>query len=143
MDIKPDLTIIIQLVIVLTLMVALSNILFKPIVRISLARREWIEAAEKKSRELQQRTEKLMDQYREAMTSAQAQGASIREEIRKTNVSREMEILKKAMDEANGFLGEMRSKIDEESRTAQGKLRLNAQEISQEIVEKILGRAIQ
>ncbi|HSR10975.1 MAG TPA: ATP synthase F0 subunit B [Thermodesulfobacteriota bacterium] len=143
MDIKPDYTLIIQLVVVLSLMVALSNILFKPFIRVSMERRDWIEGADRKARELKERTEKVIEQYRRAMASAQAEGAGIREEIRKASLAKEMEILKKAMDEANGFLGEMRGRIDEESRAARERLRVNSQSLSREIVERILGRAIQ
>lgn len=141
--IELNFTVIFQLAIVLTLMVALSNIVFKPFLEVSQERRDWVEGAERKARELQQRTEELMEQYRDAMASAQAQGANIREEIRRESLAREMEILQKAMEEANRFLGEMKAKIQEESQMARASLRLHAQNLSREIAEKILGRTLQ
>ena len=135
-------TLIFQLVIVLILIVALGNMVFKPFLRILQERRNWVEGAERKARELQQRTQELMEQYREAMAAAQAQGSSIREEIRKESLAKEMEILQKAMEETNQFLGRMRTQIQDEGQTARASLRLQAQDLSQEIAEKILGRAI-
>ena len=136
-------TVIFQLAIVLILMVALSNILFKPFLGVLQGRRDWVERAESKARELQQRMEELMEKYRDTMSTAQTQGANIRESVRKESLAKEMEILQKAMEEANRFLGEIKAKIQEESQIARASLRLQAQNLSREITQKILGRAIQ
>ncbi len=136
-------TVIFQLAIVLILMVALSNLVFKPFLRVVQERKDWIEGAEKKARELQQRSEELMERYQDSMSAAQAQGASIREGIRKEGLSKETDILQKAMEEANQFLEEMKGKIQEESQNARAGLRLQAQTLSREIAEKMLGRSIQ
>jgi F-type H+-transporting ATPase subunit b len=136
-------TVIFQLAIVLILMVALSNLVFKPFLRVVQERKDWIEGAEKKARELRQRSEELMERYQDSMSAAQAQGASIREEVRKEGLSREAEILQKAMEEANQFLEEMKGKIQEESENARAGLRLQAQTLSREMAGKMLGRTIQ
>lgn len=136
-------TVIFQLAIVLILMVALSSLVFKPFLRVVEERKDWIEGAEKKARALQQRSEELMERYRDSMSAAQAQGASIREEIRKEGLTQETEILQKAMEEANQFLEGMKGKIREESRAARASLRLQARNLSRELAEKMLGRSIQ
>ncbi len=141
--IELNFTVIFQLAIVLILMVALSGFVFKPFLRVLQERRDWLEGAEKKARELQQRTEELMEQHRDSMSAAQAQGASVREEIRKEGLAREAEILQKAQQEANRFLEEMKAKIQEESQTARAGLRLQARNLSGEIAAKMLGRSIQ
>ena len=140
--IELDRTVILQLAIVLFLMVILSTIVFKPFLKVLQERRDWVDGAEKKAKELQQRTEELTEKYRQAMAAAQAQGANIREEIRKESLAREMEILQRAMKGASGFLGEMKAKIQEETRVARGSLRLHAANLSREIAEKILGRGL-
>jgi F-type H+-transporting ATPase subunit b len=141
--IEVNFTVIFQLAILLVLMVALSKIVFKPFLRVLQARRDWVEGAEKKARELQQRAEELREQYRDSISAAQAQGATIRDEIRKEGLARETEILKKAMEEANRFLEGMKAKIQEEGQTARAGLRLHAQNLSREMAEKMLGRSIQ
>ena len=141
--IELNFTVIFQLAIVLILMVALSGMVFKPFLRVLQERRDWVEGAEKKARELQQRTEELMEQHRDSMGAAQAQGASVREEIRKEGLAREAEILQKAQQEANRFLEEMKAKIQEESQAARAGLRLQARNLSGEIAAKMLGRSIQ
>ena len=141
--IELNFTVIFQLAILLILMVALSKILFKPFLRVLQERRDWVEGAEKKARELQQRTEELGEQYRDSMSAAQAQGAAIRDEIRKEGLSKEAEILQKAMEEANRFLEGMKAKVREEGQAARAGLRLQAQNLSREMAEKMLGRSIQ
>jgi len=141
--IELNFTVIFQLAIVLILMVALSGMVFKPFLRVLQERRDWVEGAEKKARELQQRTEELMERHRDSMSAAQAQGASVREEIRKEGLAREAEILQKALGEANRFLEEMKARIQEESQTARAGLRLQARNLSREIAAKMLGRIIQ
>ncbi len=135
-------TIIIQLAVVLSLMVILSQVAFKPFLNLLQARKERMEGAEARARELELRAEKLIEQYREAISAAQAQGATIREELRKESLAKEMEILQKAMGEANQSIGEMQKEIAEETGLARAELRLQAQGLSREIAARILGRSL-
>ncbi len=81
--IELNLTLVIQLAIVLGLVVILSQVAFRPFLSILQERKDRVEKAEKRARELQQRTEDLVEHYREAISAAQAQGAASREEMRK------------------------------------------------------------
>ncbi|MBP1714601.1 MAG: F0F1-type synthase, beta subunit [Deltaproteobacteria bacterium] len=140
--IELNFTLIIQLVIVLSLMAILTQILFKPFLSVLQERRNRIEGAEKRAKDLQQQAEELIERYREAIASGQAQGAGIRDEIRKTSLAEETEILQKAMDEANRLIQEVKTRISEEARAARIDLRLQAHNLSREITEKILGRSV-
>jgi len=140
--IELNFTLIIQLVIVLSLMAILTQILFKPFLSVLQERRNRIEGAEKRAKDLQQQAEELIERYREAIASGQAQGAGIRDEIRKTSLAEETEILQKAMDEANRLIQEVKTRISEEARAARVDLRLQAHNLSREITEKILGRSV-
>ncbi|MGQ9694082.1 MAG: ATP synthase F0 subunit B [Thermodesulfobacteriota bacterium] len=137
-----NLTLIIQLVVVLILMVILSQVAFKPFLRLMYARREWMNDMEKKTKELKQRLEEMMEKYQEAMAGAQAQGTAIREEIRQESLQKEMEILQQARKEANILLQEMKAKIAQETEIAKGELQERAKELSRTIVEKVLGRSL-
>jgi len=141
--IELNFTLIVQLIIVLSLMGILTQILFKPFLSVLQERRNRIEGAEKKAKDLQQEAEELIERYREAIAAGQAQGAGIRDEIRKTGLAEETEILQKAMDQANRLIQEMKARIAEEARAARTDLRFQAQNLSREITEKILGRSVQ
>ncbi len=138
-----NLTLIIQLVIVLSLMGILTQIVFKPFMTILEERKNRIEDAEKKAKDLQQQADELIERYREAIAAAQAQGAGIRDEIRKISLAEEMSILQNAMDEANRVIQEVKKKIAQDAKAAQADLRYQAQNLSRAITEKILGRSVQ
>jgi F-type H+-transporting ATPase subunit b len=140
--IELNFTLIIQLVIVLSLMGILTRMVFKPFINVLQERKNRIEGTEQKAKDLQQQADELIERYREAITAAQAEGASIRDEIRKTSMIEEMAILEKAMGEANRLIQEVKGRITEESRTARVDLRFLAQNLSREITEKILGRSL-
>ena len=138
-----NLTMIIQLIIVLSLMGILSQILFKPFLGILQERKDRVKRAEERARDLQHRSEELMERYRESIAAAHAQGATIREKIRKESLAKEMEILQKDMEEANRLIQEMKMKINDEMETARSGLQSRAQNLSREIAERILGRSLQ
>jgi len=139
--IELNLTMIVQLAIVLSLMVILSQMVFKPFLGILQERKDQVKRAQERIRDLQDRSEELMERYREAIAAAHAQGATIREKIRKESLAKEMEILQKAMEEANRLIQEMRMKISREMEAARTGLQFQAQNLSREIAEKILGRS--
>ncbi len=139
--IELNLTMIVQLAIVLSLMVILSQMVFKPFLGILQERKDQVKRAQERIRDLQDRSEELMERYREAISAAHAQGATIREKIRKESLAKEMEILQKAMEEANRLIQEMRMKISREMEAARTGLQFQAQNLSREIAEKILGRS--
>lgn len=136
-------TLILQLVIVLGLMGILTQLVFNPFMTILAERKNRIEDAEKKAKDLQQQADELIERYREALAAAQAQGAGIRDEIRKISLSEEMAILQSAMEDANCVIQEIKKKIAEDAQAARADLRYQAQNLSRAITEKILGRSVQ
>jgi F-type H+-transporting ATPase subunit b len=138
-----NLTMIIQLFIVLSLVAILSQIVFKPFLAILQERKDRVKGAEERARDLQRRSEELMERYRESIAAAHAQGATIREKIRKESLAKEMEILQKAMEEANRLIQEIKMRITDEMETARAGLQSQAQNLSREIAERILGRSLQ
>jgi len=141
--IELNLTMIIQLFIVLSLVVILSQIVFKPFLGTLQERKDRVKRAEEKARDLQHRSEELMERYRESISAAHAQGATIREKIRKESLAKEMEILQKAMEEANRLIQEIKTRITDEMETARAGLQSQAQNLSREIAKKVLGRSLQ
>lgn len=140
--IELNFTMVIQLAIVLSLMVILTKIVFRPFLGILQERRDRVEGAQKRARELQKRTAELMERHREAIFEAQAQAETTREKIRQESLAQEMEILKKSVEEANRLIQEMKMKIDQETEMARDSLRIQAQNLSREIAEKVLGRGL-
>jgi len=137
-----NLTLIIQLFIVLSLVVILSQIVFKPFLATLQERKDRVKKAEEQARDLQHRAQELMERYRGSIAAAQAQGATIRDKIRKESLAREMEILQKATQEANRVILEIKARITDEVGAARSGLQSRAQNLSREIAERILGRSL-
>jgi len=137
-----NLTLIIQLFIVLSLVVILSQIVFKPFLATLQERKDRVKKAEEQSRDLQHRAQELMERYRESIAAAHAQGGTIRDKIRKESLAREMEILQKATEEANRMILEIKARITDEVGAARAGLQSRAQNLSREIAERILGRSL-
>jgi F-type H+-transporting ATPase subunit b len=138
--IEINLTLIIQLAIVLGLMVILSQVIFKPFLAILQERRDRVKEAERKAQSLQQQAEELIKHYRDGISAAQIQGAKIREEIHRESLAREAEALQKATEEANRLIQEVKKKIAGEMEAARVTLGGQAHNLSREIAERILGR---
>ncbi len=137
-----NLTLIIQLFIVLSLVVILSQIVFKPFLATLQERKDRVKKAEEQARDLQRRAQELMERYRESIAAAHAQGATIRDKIRKESLAREMEILQKATQEANRMILEIKARITDEVGAARSGLQSRAKNLSREIAERILGRSL-
>ncbi len=135
-----NLTMLVQLAILLALLIILSQVAFRPFLGLLQARKERLDSEEKQAGDLKERTRQMMDRYREAMAAAQAKGAGMREEIRKESMAQESSILQKAMQEAGQLMEKMKAKISQETDAAKSGLRVQAQNLSREIAEKILGR---
>ncbi len=135
-------TLIIQLAIVLGLMVILSHLAFRPFLKILQARQGHIEDAEQKAAELHRRAQELMENYRETMAAAQAQGTAIRDEIRKESLAAEAEILQKTTEDANQIIRDIQMKISAETQIARAEFQSKAQSLSREMAQKILGREL-
>jgi len=133
-------SLIIQLSIVLGLMVILSHLGFKPFLKVLQARKDYLHGAERRAEELQRRVQELMQHYQEEMAAAQAKGAAIREEIRRESLAMEAQILQKTMAAANQMVREIKNRIAAETEIARARLGEEAQNLSKEIAQKILGR---
>ena len=135
-------TVIIQLFIVLSLVVILSQIVFKPFLTMLQERKDRVKRAEEQAIDLQHRAEELMERYRDSIAAAHAQGATIRDRIRKESLAKEMEILQKAMEESNRMIQEIKARITDEMEAARVGLQSRAQNLSREIAGRILGRSL-
>jgi F-type H+-transporting ATPase subunit b len=135
-----NVTMLVQLAILLALLIVLSQVAFRPFLGLQQARKERLDSEEKQARDLKERSQQMMERYREAIAAAQAKGAAMREEMRKESMAQESTILQKAMQEAGQLMEKMKARISQETEAAKSGLRLQAQTLSREIAEKILGR---
>ncbi len=133
-------TMLVQLAMLLVLLIVLSQVAFRPFLGLLDARKERLNSEEQQARDLKDRTQQMMERYRETMAAAHSKGAAIREEMRKESMAQESSILQKAMQEGGQLMEKMKARISQETEAAKSGLRVQAQNLSREIAEKILGR---
>jgi F-type H+-transporting ATPase subunit b len=140
--IEINLTIVIQVLQFLILMFILNRLLFKPISQVMAERKAKINAWEEKTQNLQDsarvKLEKYENQLREERTQAQERQEQLTKELKK----KEEENLRTVSEEAAGLVASAQRVIVEETERLRLELRQQAVELSQILVEKVLGRKV-
>lgn len=138
--IEINLTIVIQVVQFLLLLFVLNRFLFKPTIDL-LGEREkkiakWEEGAKNCHESVQARLQSYENQILEAKLKAQEQQELMTEELKKEEDKK----LEAASEEALRIVSSTREKLQQEAEVLRLQLRERAEEMSQLVTEKVLGR---
>jgi len=135
-----NLTIVIQVVQFLLLLFILNRFLFRPTINLIEEREKkitrWKEETEKFHGSMQARLQSYEDQILKAKARAQEQQELMTEELKKEEDKK----LKAVSEEALHIVVSTREKLQEETEVLRGQLREQAEEMSQLVTEKVLGR---
>ena len=138
--IEINLTIVIQVVQFLLLLFFLNRFLFRPTINLIEEREKkittWKEETKNFHESMQARLQSYESQIVEAKVDAQAQQELVTEELQKEEDKK----LEAVSDEAVGTVASTREKMQEETELLRGQLREQAEEMSQLLAEKVLGR---
>ena len=135
-----NLTIVIQVVQFLLLLFILNRFLFRPTIN-QIEEREkkittWKEETKDFHESMQERLQSYENQIVEAKVDAQAQQELVTEELQKEEDKK----LEAVSEEAVRTVASTREKMQEETELLRGQLREQAEEMSQLLAEKVLGR---
>ena len=135
-----NLTIVIQVVQFLLLLFILNRFLFRPTINLIEEREQkittWKEESKNFHESMQARLQSYESQIVEAKVDAQAQQELVTEELQKEEDKK----LDAVSEEAVGIVVSTREKLQEETELLRGQLREQAEEMSQLVAEKVLGR---
>lgn len=138
--IEINLTIVIQVVQFLLLLFFLNRFLFRPTINLIEEREKkittWKEETKNFHESMQARLQSYESQIVEAKVDAQAQQELVTEELQKEEDKK----LEAVSEEAVGIVASTREKMQEETELLRGQLREQAEEMSQLLAEKVLGR---
>ena len=138
--IEINLTIVIQVVQFLLLLFFLNRFLFRPTINLIEEREKkittWKEETKNFHESMQARLQSYENQIVEAKVDAQAQQELVTEELQKEEDKK----LEAVSDEAVHTVASTREKLQEETELLRGQLREQAEEMSQLLAEKVLGR---
>ena len=138
--IEINLTIVIQVVQFLLLLFILNRFLFRPTINLIEEREQkittWKEETENFHESMQERLQSYENQILEAKAQAQEQQELVTVELQKEEDRK----LDAVSEEAVRIVASTREKLQEETELLRGQLREQAEEMSQLVAEKVLGR---
>ena len=138
--IEINLTIVIQVVQFLLLLFFLNRFLFRPTINLIEEREKkittWKEETRNFHESMQARLQSYESQIVEAKVDAQAQQELVTEELQKEEDKK----LDAVSEEAVRIVASTQEKLQQETELLRGQLREQAEEMSQLVAEKVLGR---
>lgn len=137
-----DLAFFIQIINFGILVLVLNLFLYKPLRAVLAKRREEIESSRERTGAVDQQVQEKVAQYEARLRDAKAEVGAKRAELVKEAQAEETTVLDKARAEAAASVASIRERIAKESADARTMLQQQAQVLSGDICEKILGRSL-
>jgi len=124
------------------LVLVLNIFLYKPIRKVLADRRQVVDGAREKAAAVDLEVQEKMALYEVRLRDAKAVAAERRAESIKQAQAEETSVLEKARAEATVSLGTIRDRVAKEAADARVLLKQQAELLSNDISEKILGRSL-
>lgn len=140
--IELNLSFFIQLINFGILVLVLNVFLYKPIRKVLADRRQVIDSACEKAVSVDAEVQAKMAQYEARLHAAKAEANASRAEAMKLAQAEESAVLEKARKQASESLASIREKVAKEAGEARELLKKQAEVLSGDICEKILGRSL-
>jgi F-type H+-transporting ATPase subunit b len=140
--IELNLSFVIQLINFGILVLVLNVFLYKPIRKVLADRRQVIDSAREKTESVDAEVQIKMNQYEARLQAAKTEAGARRAEALKLAQSEEAVVLEKARIQAADSLASIRGRVAREAGEARELLKKQAEALSGDICEKILGRSL-
>lgn len=137
-----DLAFAVQIVNFGLLVLVLNMLLFKPVRALLAQRRQEIESARERTVAVDEQVESKVAQYESRLREAKSEVAVRRAELVKEAQAEESGVMDKARQEAAASLSLLRERVAKESAEARVVLQKQAEVLSDDICEKLLGRSL-
>ncbi len=139
----PDISLLVQMGLFLSLTFVLNILLYKPILSIIDRRRKQLEESENEIKLFNESVEKRVAEYEEKLRQAKIKGSELKKEIIQEGVNQAKNIVDVVRNEIPVIAREAQQKMDKEVQKAKLILDSHSKELSLEIAHKVLGRPVQ
>lgn len=137
-----DLAFAVQIINFGLLVLVLNMLLFKPVRALLAQRRQEIQSARERAVAVDEQVESKVAQYEARLREAKAEVAARRAELVKEAQAEESGVMDKARQDAAASLSSLRDRVAKESAEARALLQKQAEALSDDICEKLLGRSL-
>ena len=138
--IEINITIVIQVVQFLLLLFILNRFLFRPTINLIEEREQKITTWEEETKKFHESMQERLQSYEKQIFKAKAQAKEQQELVTAELKEEEDKKLEAVSEEALRIVVSTREKLQEETEVLRGQLREQAEEMSQLVTEKVLGR---
>ncbi|HWA71818.1 MAG TPA: ATP synthase F0 subunit B [Polyangiaceae bacterium] len=135
-----DNTVILQAALFTALLLILKPLLFDPMLRIFALREERTDGARATARELQERAGDLLGQYERELARVSQVAAEERDKLRAETARLEAEIMREGREATAKIVEQGRKRIEAEVNAIRFQLGREAEQVSEMIVSRVLGR---
>jgi F-type H+-transporting ATPase subunit b len=136
-----DASIIAAIIIFLVLVVALNQLLFKPLLRVQADREARTTGVMSQTEENLKHHLNLFNEYQASIKNARMEGYRRQEQLRAEALQKRKELLAQSRTAAEQVIQDSRDTIRSQTETAKQQLTLDAQEMAGKITSAILGRS--
>lgn len=140
--IKIDWTILLQAANFMVLMLVLNSILYRPLRDLLNRRRESLEGAHGRARELEAQIAEKMGRYQEQLQQAKLKGNEEKAALRAAAARNEAELLAAAHQSASDQLQAIKNRVQAEATAARMSLKVETEVLAARVATKVLGRAL-
>jgi F-type H+-transporting ATPase subunit b len=137
-----DRTVFVQMAVFVMLIVVLSPLLFKPVLRLFEERERRTEGARADARMMQEKAEQLLTRFQSKLEEVKRAASQERDRLRNETLRLEGEILEKARQANARIVNDGRSQIHTEVDKIRRELDVYSRRIAKEISATVLGREI-
>ena len=141
-DVDADLTVFIQLGILVTLMLVLKPVLFDPMLALFEEREKRIDGAKDEARALDQASAEAELAYESAMKASRAEAAAERDRMRAEGAKAEAELMAKARKAAAVTLDVGYTQAHKEAEDARAILERQGKSLAGALASRVLGRGV-
>lgn len=140
--ISVDWTLGLQFLNFIILLIVLNKLLYRPLQRVMAERRENINGAHDRAKELEGSIEEKMALYQKQLSEAKVLANSERGKLKKAALEEEANILAGAHEKASEQLQTIKSRVADEAEKAGLTLKSEAETLAGQIATKVLGREL-
>jgi F-type H+-transporting ATPase subunit b len=138
----PDLTLVLQIFLLLIFMWVMNRLLFRPTLRVLEERDRQIQGARSKAADLEARVEAAIARYTASIRDARVAGENERTRFVREAITEEERIANEGRVKAAEAMTRIQESIAQEAITARAELKSRGREFAALIAEQVLGRRI-
>ncbi|MDR0355518.1 MAG: ATP synthase F0 subunit B [Deltaproteobacteria bacterium] len=135
-----DWSVLVQIVNFLILLFVLNKILYKPLNKMMDSRRDLMSSLQCSADVSKEQLAEASAQQERLRVEVLQEGVGVHRTLKEEGQAKELEILAKAQQESAGKLEEARQAIAKDLAAAREQLKLEAEVLADELVDKLLGR---